>query len=237
MRAVAFVSRKGGSGKSTLATHLAIGAALRGRNVLLADTDPQRSAYDVIRLRHDGSGPGSLRCEPSTGAKLFALKTNAERSKIDLLIVDTPAGNDEVIAQALAACDSAVVVVRPSFLDFSGAARTAEVAKCLRKPAFAIVNQAPAARDGAENGPVRSAMKALELIKIPIFPLVVRYRVAYQTALAQGLSVEEVATSGPARVEMTSLADMTDHIWFPRPWKRPDEVQDHALSPALHAAE
>lgn len=235
MRAIAFVSRKGGSGKTTLATHLAIGAALRGRRVLLADTDPQRSSWDVIRAR-GSSGAGVISCEATTGAKLFALKATAERSRVDLLIIDTPAGNDEVITQALGACDSAVVVVRPSFLDFSGAARTAEIAKCLRKSAFAILNQAPPGRDGGENTPVKSALRALELIKLPTFPAIVRYRVAYQTCLAKGLSVEEVPTAGAARIEMSSLADMTDRVWFPRPYGLAEE-KGPAAAAALHAAE
>jgi len=237
VRAVAFVSRKGGSGKSTIATHLAIGAALRGRKVILADTDPQRSAFHVIRMR----GDGEPRCEATSGAKLFALKASAERTGYDLLIVDTPAGNDDVITQSLALCDQAIVVVRPSFLDFSVAERTAEITRHLRKPALAILNQAPPLRDGGENTVVKNALQALELMKLPTFPIVVRYRLAYQTALARGLSVEEIPTAGGARTEMSTLADMADRIWFPRPYEIPSAGEVVRTAPPrrhlLHAAE
>lgn len=41
MRTIAVTNEKGGVGKSTMAAHIAAGLSLRGRTVLLIDTDPQ----------------------------------------------------------------------------------------------------------------------------------------------------------------------------------------------------
>jgi len=88
MRTIAVIARKGGSGKTTLATHLALAGHLRGRSVVLADADPQRSSTETLRLR---TAPGPRVIETS-GPKLFALKVASMREGADLLVIDTPAG-------------------------------------------------------------------------------------------------------------------------------------------------
>jgi cellulose biosynthesis protein BcsQ len=66
MRTIAVIARKGGSGKSTVALHIALAAHLRGRKVLLADTDAQRSATHTLKGRL-AAGPALA---DTSGAKL-----------------------------------------------------------------------------------------------------------------------------------------------------------------------
>src|ERR1700753_2384458 len=109
MRTVAVVGRKGGSGKTTIATHLAVGLHLRGRRVLLADTDPQQSSVEVLKGRR-ADGPQAV---ATTGAKLFGLKTDALRDGVDAMIIDTPAVLEEEVAHAVVLADLALLVLRP----------------------------------------------------------------------------------------------------------------------------
>ena len=51
MRSIMLVNAKGGCGKSTLATNLASFYATRGKNVTLADMDPQGSSYEWVNNR------------------------------------------------------------------------------------------------------------------------------------------------------------------------------------------
>lgn len=187
MRTIAVVARKGGSGKTTLAFHLAMAAKIRDRKVLLADIDPQRSASETCR--HRIKDPPDF--TETSGSKLFALQMATRRNGGELLIIDTAAGGDEETAAAIVLADLCVMVVRPTFLDLAAAIQTADMVRRLRKPVIAVLNQAPSPRASVELPTVTRALKALEILRLPVAPVILRSRTIYQTALESGLSAEE----------------------------------------------
>ena len=129
MRTIAIIARKGGSGKTTVAVHMAIAAHLRSRKVLLADSDPQRSSSTVLRGRR---GPGPAFAETS-GPDLCALQMTAVRGQFDAMVIDTAAGAEDELTHAIVLADLSLLVIRPTFLDFAAAIRTAEVLRRLKK--------------------------------------------------------------------------------------------------------
>ncbi|MEJ0064251.1 MAG: AAA family ATPase [Caulobacteraceae bacterium] len=201
MRTIAIASRKGGSGKTTVASHLALAAHLRGRQCVIADADPQRSSTTIFKMR-ETEGP---RCVETTGRKLFAQQLAALREGARDLIIDTPAAEEDELAYAIVIADLTVLVVRPTFLDFAAIARTADVIRRLGKRAVIVVNQAPFAREGLEAPAVRQVPAALEFVRLPIAPVVLRQRLAYQNSLATGQSVEETEPAGAAAGEIAAL--------------------------------
>ncbi len=68
MKNIAIIARKGGSGKTTVAVNLALAAHRRGHAVELADTDPQGSSAEVLRVRK-AEGPMVVQ---TTGEAIFA---------------------------------------------------------------------------------------------------------------------------------------------------------------------
>jgi chromosome partitioning protein len=201
MRTIAVIARKGGSGKSTVALHMAIAAHLRGRSVLVADTDAQRSASHVLRGRQ---GPGPQVTETS-GAKLFALQIASARAGVEMIVIDTPAVVEDEISHAIVAADLCLLVIRPTFLDLAATLQTAEIVRRLRKPSLVVVNQAPSARAGVENPTVKRALEALLMLRLPVTPTILRARASYQSAFETGRSVEELDPPVEAAREIADL--------------------------------
>lgn len=202
LRTIAVIALKGGSGKTTVATHLALAAHRRGVDTLVADIDPQQSAYQVLNAR-EAPGPASI---ATTGAKLMAAKFAAAGLKKQLLIIDTPAGSLEDVGEALVLADYAVMVVRPTLLDIAGLARTLSLVRRMGKPSTVVVNQAPVAREGVESPLVKRALRGLDYMQALLAPAILRARTIYQIALETGRSVEEM-TDPAAAAEVAALWD------------------------------
>jgi chromosome partitioning protein len=220
MRSIAVIGRKGGSGKTTVAVHVAIGLHLRGRRTLLADADPQRSAIEVLKGRA-GAGP---EVAASSGPKLFALKTTAMRAGLDALVIDTPAVLEDEVAHAVVLSDLALLVVRPTFLDLAAAVRTSEIIRRLRKPGLVVLNQAPIARGQVEPPLVRRSIEALRLLRLPVAPVIVRSRSAYQSVVETGRSAEELDGEPTAAQEMREFCAFVDRFAFGARAARPAQT-------------
>ncbi len=226
MRTIAVIALKGGSGKTTVATHIALAAHLRGLKTVVADTDPQRSATEALRAR-DGPGPTSV---AAVGSSLFAAQIAAVGSGMDTMVIDTAAGAVEDVAQAIVVADYSLLVVRPTLMDIAAAVRTVDIIRRLRKPAMIVVNQAPTARDGVEPPSVKRALRALEVMRLPVVPTLLRSRAIYQSALETGKSVEECYDVNAGR-EIAALWAFIERFTFgkrdtPPP---PDAAEDEDL--------
>jgi chromosome partitioning protein len=210
MRTIAVIARKGGSGKTTVAVHLAIAAHLRGRQTLLADCDLQRSSSAVLRGR---AGPGPSFAQTS-GRELARLQQAAAQRQTGVMVIDTAAGAEEDLSHAIVAADLTILVIRPTFLDFAAAVETAAVLRRMQKLGVIVLNQAPVARAGVEPPLVRKAREAVRLMRLPLSPIVVRSRAAYQQALESGRSAEEFAPGSPAAQEMSELWRFVELVIF-----------------------
>jgi chromosome partitioning protein len=209
MRTIAVIALKGGSGKTTVATHIALAAHLRGLKTLVADVDPQRSASEVLGARA-GEGP---RCIAVSGADLFAAQLAAVGSGIELMVIDTAAGAVEDVGQAIVLADLAVLVVRPTLLDIAALVRTLNIVQRLGKPFMVVVNQAPVARGGIEPPVVKRALRALDYMRLPLAPTLLRARSIYQTAVETGLSVEEAQDPTAAEEVAALWASIADLLF------------------------
>lgn len=224
MRTLAVIARKGGSGKSTVALHLALAAHLRGKDVLVADTDVQRSASQVLKGR-SGAGP---QVAETSGPKLFALQHAAVRGGADLMVIDTPAVVEEEISHAIVAADLCLLVIRPTFLDLAAALQTAEIVRRLRKPALVVVNQAPSPRGGVEPPSVKRALEALKLLRLPVIPTLLRARLSYQQAFETGRSAEELEAAPEAAHDVAQLWAFVDGFLYGRGGGAQPDVQPRA---------
>lgn len=201
MKIIAVAAQKGGTGKSTLAANLAVSAARSGLRTMAIDADPQGSLLHWKRSR-GAEEPAVLGAKPLA---IHPMRFAAERSGVDLMVIDTRASALDNTLEAAKAAHLTLVVVRPSVIDVRAIAATVEALRPLQRPAAIVVNQATRLRDGREPAAAAQAMDMLLGFGLPIVPVVVRSRSLYQSAFMEGRAPQEVAPRSLAAGEMGEL--------------------------------
>lgn len=211
MQTLAILSRKGGTGKTTLATHLAVAATAARKRTVLLDLDPQRSALDWSRERGQGY---PVVAEGRAGA-LFTARQAALREGLDLMILDTRPSADADSADAARYADLCLIVVRPSWMDVKAIGRTVELVTNMRKPGLFVINQAPSRRGPEEPPAIRECLAALKDFGLPVAPVGLRYRVAYQSAVRFGQAAQEHQPDSLAAFEVNALWEVVRRQLWP----------------------
>jgi chromosome partitioning protein len=228
MQILSVLSRKGGTGKTTLAVHLAAAAQASGLNVLLGDMDPQRSALDWSRERA-ALEPAVVEMKP--GAMFIGVQQAARAGVSDLMVLDSRSNYENEAAEAVRYADLCLIVVRPCFFDIRAIARTVELVTNMRKSGLFVINQAPSRRNGEEPRLIREAAEALEGFGLPVAPVGLRYRLAYQNAVRMGLTAQELEPDSLAAFEVNALwHHVKRELWpeqggFARPAAHPANVR------------
>ena len=115
MRHILVMNPKGGCGKSTIATNLASFYATKGRQVALADFDPQRTSLDWTELR-----PADAR--PVVGVAAFEDGLRAAPRSADVIVMDAPArSHGREVTELVRRAETVVVPVLPSAIDMRAA--------------------------------------------------------------------------------------------------------------------
>jgi len=133
MRHVMVLNSKGGCGKSTLTTNIAVAFAREGRQVCIADYDPQRSSLDWLAQR-----PPDLPTISGVPAFDEGLR-NVARST-DILVIDAPARvHGTELNELVRRAETIVVPVLPSSIDMKACSHfmseLQEIGKVSRKQA------------------------------------------------------------------------------------------------------
>ena len=128
------------------------------------------------------------------------------------------------MAAAVKVADLCLAVARPTYLDLASTVRSVAIIQRLGKDGMIALNQCAAARNGVEPPQVVKAFEALRFAGLPVVPVVLRSRVAYQTAFAQMRSVLELEGQLAASSEVRGL--------FAEVWRR---LQGEAPAPVRTA--
>ena len=199
---ISVVNQKGGTGKTTVATNLAVCFAAEGRDVLLIDADPQRSALDWRADRPDAHSPVQTIGLP---VKNLHREMDLFRPKYDVILID---GGGRVTATARAAvlvADFVIVPTLPSKPDimsthdfFKGVIEAVATIKAVQ--GAVLINQ-------LQMGTVvsRRAEESVKGLGYPVFKTILHQYVAYREAIAAGLSVIEYDETSKAAQELTAF--------------------------------
>jgi chromosome partitioning protein len=194
MRTILILNPKGGSGKSTVATNIASYYATQGKNVTLADCDPQGSSQDWLAARSEARNP--INCAVLKKHSLEIPKGT------EVLVLDTPAGvTDQRLSKFLSQAQTMVMPIIASPIDIRAAERFLHELFALKGTINNKIKIATIANRVREDTIAAAKLEHyLSHIKLPNgkklpFMTMLRASQNYIRAAEKGLSIFEMAPS------------------------------------------
>lgn len=201
MHVIGIAAQKGGAGKSTLATHLAIHADRDQSPALLVDMDPQGSLVLWHRLRKADT-PVLVKADVRTLAEVL----DAGRDhKVKWCIVDSAPHAESSIAAVMKAADLVLIPSRPATFDLGAIESTLQQAKAMRCRSMVVLNAVPPRRAFGRTTIEIEARAVLDSFEATVWDRVITQRAAFSSAIAGGMSVDELEPNGLAAQEITAL--------------------------------
>jgi chromosome partitioning protein len=210
MQTIVVNSQKGGSGKTSLCAHLSVEADRVGDGpVYLIDTDPQGtlSAWHEARAAET---PHRVEIplpdlvpdddEPAKWpARSPALDVLAQQKGAAFCFIDTVPSRGDENAKLFRVADLVLVPVRPSPSDLWAVSATVALLKKEGTPFLFVVNQATL------NANITAQAIASLSHHGPVAETIIGTRVHYAAAMTDGHTAPELASKGPAALEIASL--------------------------------
>lgn len=200
-------SQKGGPGKSTVVTNLAAQYAHNGKDVVIVDADPQRSAARWHADRIEAGHAPAVALVEKLG-RIHSTLSDLD-GRYDIVIVDVAGNDSEEMRTAMAVAHKLVVVVRPSQLDLDTLPHMSRLIEDVRDhlnpdlDVRGLLAQAPTNPNGTETidaGDYLSDYPSIRPLETVIYE-----RKAYRDVIGEGKGVVE--WSNPkARAEIQELA-------------------------------
>ena len=184
---------KGGTGKSTLATNLAVWLADQEKDVVLIDTDRQRTSSHFVDRRNELGTLPRVHCAEKYGNVFDTVKDMATR--YEYVLVDAGGRDSEELRTAMVVAHRLYVPLKASQPDLETSVHMNELVKLARGlnprlEASLVISMGPTHHAVHED---KDAVEILaELPEFCLSDVVVRERKAYRDAMAEGKGVIEL---------------------------------------------
>ena len=205
---IVFGGEKGGTGKTTLATNIAAELAIRGKEVLLMDTDRQESSSSWCYVREEGQLKPRIPCILKFG-ETVKQEINELKNKYNNIVVDCGGRDSIEFRAALLAADKAIIPMRATQFDLWTLSRFSKMINEVR-----LINihlQVALVLNAANTNPsVKEHEEAKDYINefhnMKVLSTNIKDRISFHKAAADGLAVRELTPNDrKASFEINSL--------------------------------
>lgn len=188
-----------------MAVHISVSFSKAGKNTALLDLDPQASSSEWGDVRNT-----DLPHVQSIHAA--RLKKTIEQLKdigADIVVLDTAPHSESTALDAARISNLILVPCRPSIVDLRAMSKTVDLLKLVKVPAFAVMNGVPHHSLQAADEAARTIDTVLGL---PVCPVRIGERVAYNRCLIDGKAAQEYDPGGKAAQEVEQLRQWVESV-------------------------
>ena len=199
-------SEKGGTGKTTIATNIAAIRANDSKEVMLLDTDFQKSATAWGRARAKRNTEPLLYQMEKTGLVNAVVKKIA--GQFDDIIIDTAGSDSEELRSSLLVADVFYIPIQPSTFDVWTISTMVGIINEVKGfnpklKAYILLNRASPNPSVNEPKDAEDVLKDLRGIKLS--KAVIRDRITFRKAARDGLAVTEMKPADKKAVDEIQL--------------------------------
>ncbi len=184
---------KGGTGKSTISVNLAVWLAGQGKDVILVDTDLQRTSSHFVDRRNSLGDLPRIHCAEKYGNVYDTVKDLSTR--YEHVLVDAGGRDSEELRTAMVVANRLYVPLKASQPDLETSVHMNELVK-LARGLNPVLMASLVISMGSTHPAVHEDQEATEILaELPEFMMssvVIRERKAYRDAMAEGKGVVEL---------------------------------------------
>lgn len=213
---ITIANSKGGSGKSTITINLATKLALEGKDVLVIDTDEQKSLDKFSNIRNDCEIQPIFTCVSKSGNALTdTIKQMI--TKFDFILIDTKATINPEQKKSMLLSDYVIVPTTTSQIDlsellnmFSYVSDVKDLNEDLKtfiilnriNPNPFLSNEPKELKEFIESYKEENNIKDIEIIDSIIYD-----RIDYKRSISKGLGVCELDSNNSCNIEFSKFYD------------------------------
>lgn len=213
---ITIANSKGGSGKSTITINLATKLALEGKDVLVIDTDEQKSLDKFSNIRNDCDIQQIFTCVSKSGNALTdTIKQMI--TKFDFILIDTKATINPEQKKSMLLSDYVIVPTTTSQIDlsellnmFNYVGDVKDLNEDLKtfiilnriNPNPFLSNEPKELKEFIESYKEENNIKDIEIIDSIIYD-----RIDYKRSISKGLGVCELDSNNSCNIEFSKFYD------------------------------